>query len=63
MSCLLWVWQLEHHSIPGIACLHEGYLEMQTRLGDRLANGLSKLGDDYLLGLVNRVEGAGENQG
>ena len=42
--------------------MHEGYLEMQTRLGDRLANGLSKLGDDYLLGLVNRVEGAGENQ-
>ena len=48
--------------VQSVHVLHEGYLEMQTRLGDRLANGLSKLGDDYLLSLVNRIEGARENQ-
>ena len=35
---------------------------MQTRLGNRVADRFPKLRDDHLLGLVNRIEGIGENE-
>jgi len=67
MSYPWWGWQLERRPIPGSAgetvhTLHEWYLEMQTRLGDRVTDRLAKLRDDYLLGLVHRIEGTGKNQ-
>src|SRR5260370_13347169 len=48
--------------VETVHVLHEWYFEMQTRLGDRVANRLSKLRDDHLFGLVNRIESTGENE-
>jgi hypothetical protein len=47
--------------VETVHALHEWYLEMQTRLGNRVTDRLSKLRDDYLLGLVHRIEGTGKN--
>ena len=41
--------------IKGVYGLHIRDLEMQTRLGDRIPNRFSKLGDDDLFSLVNCV--------
>ena len=48
--------------VETVHVLHEWHLEMQARLGDRVADRLSKLRDDHLLGLVNRIKRAGENE-
>src|SRR6478609_307033 len=49
--------------VETVHTLHQWYLEMQTGLGDRVADRFSKLRDDHLLGLVNRIERTGENEG
>src|ERR1700738_1582087 len=46
--------------VETIHALNQWDLEMQPRLGDRFTDRLSKLRNDYLLGLIHRIEDAGK---
>ena len=46
--------------IETVHALNQWCLEMQTRLGDGVADRFSKLRDDHLLGLVNHIDRTGK---
>src|SRR5258705_6078044 len=46
--------------VETVHALHQWCLEMQTRLGNRIADRFSELRNDHLFGLVNRIDRTGK---